>query len=290
MRYHVTVTSGLQAVVRLVRKSPFVVQLEVPVQKVVGVAARQVARYPSITQTHVTRTALRKVDLPVIQLVVMPPSGERITLFLLSNQVPAGTRETWVHALDCEAPLTWRHYELVELEGGRLSWRLSRQVRERYAVQLRRLITGRGGSNAVLTPGGLRRQARYQLRPEVAHQQVLKLAAHLGRYPGLAGVRRDVFALAQQSTRLWQSTHPQRPHPVWPYQPYLPYLAPRTALLSELVERGQWGGVDTGHPYVSGGDVTALEVTEQGGNGGVDSRHPYAIQGARAALDVTERG
>ncbi len=79
-------------------------------------------------------------------------------------------------------PLLQQHHSAPDS-----SWRLSRQVRERYGVQLTRLITGRGGVRQVITPGGMRRQAKYQLRPEVAHAQVLKLAAHLGRYPGLGG-------------------------------------------------------------------------------------------------------
>jgi hypothetical protein len=266
MRYHSTVTSGLQAIIRLIRKSPYVVQLEVPVHKALAIAERQVKRYPSITQTHTTRTALRKVNLPVIQLVVMPPNGQTITLFLLSNQVPPDTRETWSQALDPTTPLTWRNYELTQLEDGRISWRLSRQVRERYGVQLTRLITGRGGVRQVLTPGGMRRQAKYQLRPEVAYTQVLKLAAHLGQYPGLAGVRRDVFALAQQSTRLWQSTHPQRPYPVWPYQPYLPYRTPRMAPLSDLQEGvfpgGVEGGLDPRHPQPPHPEGSTVEVAQ----------------------------
>lgn len=264
MRYHSTVTSGLQASARLIRKSPYVVQIEVPVDKVVAIVERQVKRYPSITQTHTTRTALRKVNLPVIQLVVMPPNGQTITLFLFSNQVPLDTRETWRLALDLTTPLTWRNYELTQLEKGQISWRLSRQVRERYGVQLTRLITGRGGVRQGMTPGGMRRQAKYQLRPEVAHTQVLKLAAHLGRYPGLGGVRRDVQALARQSTRLWHSTHPQRPYPVWPYQPYLPYRTPRMAPLSDLQD-----GVSPG-----------------GGEGELDPRHPQRPHPERTPAEV----
>jgi hypothetical protein len=227
LTYHVTVTSGLQAVARLARLSPLMAVIEAPVGKAEQVAERQPGRYPSITQSHVTRTALRRVQLPAVQLVILPPTDGVATLLLCSNLVPPGTREEWRHVLDASTPLAWRNYQLTVTEKGRITWRLREAVRAEYRQRIARLITGRGGVPRMgISP--------YQLPAESARLQVLKLAEHLGRYPGLSGIRSDVFDLAQYSTKVWKSTHPELPFPAWPTMPYLPFLQPATAPLSEI--------------------------------------------------------
>ena len=227
LTYHVTVTSGLQAVAKLARLSPMMAVIEAPVSKVEQVAQRQLQRYPSIAQSHVTRTALRRVQLPAVHLVILPPKDRAAILLLCSNLVPPGTRESWQNGLDPSAPLTWRNYQLTVTEQGRITWRLSENIRTDYRQRLARLITGRGGIPGVGT-------SPYQLPAESARIQVLKLAVHLGHYPGMSGIRSDVFDLAQYSTKIWKSTHPDHPYPAWPTMPYLPFLTPKTAPLFEI--------------------------------------------------------
>jgi len=224
--YHVTVTSGLQAVAKLARLSPLVAVIEAPVGKAERVALRQVDRYPSIGQSHVTRTALRHAQVPAVQMVILPPTDGLVHLLLLSNLVPPESREIWRDGLDPADPLIWRHYELVTTESGRISWRLRASARVHYRQRLARLITGRGR----LSPSG----TPYQLDSPSARRQVLRLAEHLGRYPGLSGIRADIYSLAQYSTKVWKSTRPDDPYPVWPFMPYLPFLSPRTAPLADL--------------------------------------------------------
>lgn len=230
--YHTTTTSALQAVARLARTSPYVVVIVAPLKKAEQVAQRQAQRYPSITATHTTRTALRRAGYPAVQLVVMHPSQGEVVMLLMSQHLIEG-REVWQHALDPDTPLVWRHYQLTTTPEGRITWRLSEATRRRYEVQIARLITGRGG---VRIGANGRKRAAYQLPPESAHRQVMKLAEHLRVYPGLAGVRADLFALAQYSTRVWNSTHPKHPYPRWPTYPYLPYLQPRTAPLHTITQ------------------------------------------------------
>lgn len=229
VRYHTTTTSGLQEVARLARASPLVVDITVPAQQASRVAQRQAERYPSITQDHGTRSALRRVDMPAVQLVILPPEKGDITLLLLSNLVPENSREQWRLALDPDEPLRWKNYELCRLPDGRITWRLSEQVRAHYRMHITRSITGRGGHPQ---PG----ERPYQLPPETARQQVLSLAQHLTRYPGLSGIRKDVFALAHHSTKIWRNTHPQEPFPMWPKMPYARYGSPKTAPLDHLLE------------------------------------------------------
>lgn len=228
MRYHTTVTSGLQCIARLARASPQVAVIRAPLAKALQVAERQADRYPTIGADHGTRTALRRVGMPAVQLVILPPDRDMITLVLLSNVAP-DDREQWQLALDPDWPLHWRNYQLASGPTGAITWRLTEAIREHYRKRINRLITGRGGPPG---PG----ERPYQYPPETARTQVLLLAQHLQRYPGLGGVRRDVYALAQHSTRVWQGTHPDQPYPHWPTMPYLPYRRPQTAPLSDLKE------------------------------------------------------
>lgn len=233
LTYHLTVTSALQATARLARASPYVVVISAPVTRAEQVTARQVKRYPTITVDHSTRTALRKAKVPAVQLVVMPPKGGEITLLLWSNLPIPESRETWRLALDPMHPLTWRNYQLaLSPKGGAITWRLSELMRNHYRQRLNRLITGRGGLPA---PG----HKPYQLPDATAHAQVLKLAEHLRHYPGLSGIRADVFDLAQHSTKLWKSTRPKTPPPAWPTMPYVRFSAPRTAPLSALADHSE---------------------------------------------------
>ena len=235
LSYHITVVSGLQAIARLARTSPYVVVVTAPLDKAERVAERQVKRYPSIIASHTTRTALRRAGYPAVQLVVMPPTEGEVVMLLMS-QTPIEGRETWQHALDLEAPLVWRHYQLTTTPEGRVTWRLSEATRQHYRERIARLITGRGGVRR--GPDGHHR-APYQLPPESAHQQVLKLAEHMRVYPGLSGVRADRVELAQYSTRVWKSTHPKHPYPQWPTYPYLPYQQPKTAPLETITQEVQ---------------------------------------------------
>ena len=200
--------------------------IQAPLEKVEQIAQRQVNRYPSIGATHVTRSALRNVSIPAVQLVIMPPDEGTISLILLSN-APPDDREQWQLALDADWPLSWRNYQLACSEKGAITWRLREAVREHYRLRINRLITGRGGK---AVPG----ERPYQYSPQIARMEVLLLADRLHRYPGLSGVRRDVFGLAQHSTRVWRSTHPGHPFPQWPTMPYLPYRQPQTAPLTDL--------------------------------------------------------
>lgn len=226
LHYHRTVTSALHTVARLARSSPWVAVIEVPVMKAVQVAQRQVSRHPTIMATHTTRTALRRAGVAAVQLVVMPPTGDTVTMLLMSNVVPPGSREVWQHALIPE-PLTWRNYALTRLPDNRVTWRLSEAARDHYRQRVARLITGRGGP----VDQGKR---PYQLPPETAAQQILQLAAHLRHYPGFAGVRSDIFDLAQHSTKIWKATHSQRQWPVWPTMPYVRFSQPQTRPIEEL--------------------------------------------------------
>lgn len=227
MRYHTTVTSGLRLVARLARASPWASPIETPINKASLIAAKQAERHPTILADHGTRTALRRAILPAVQLVIMPPGETTITLLLLSNLVPSGSREEWHLALDPDWPLAWRNYELSRSPSGAITWRLSGRTRAHYRQRVDRLITGRGGIPA---PG----KAPYQLSPDTARAQVLSLADHLSHYPGFSGVRADIYDLARHSTRVWRSTHPQQPIPLWPTMPYLRFGESRTAALSDL--------------------------------------------------------
>lgn len=233
--YHTTVVSGLQAVARLARLSPYIVKIVAPLGKAQQVAERQVDRYPSITAPHTTRTALRRAGYPAVQLVVMPPRDEQVTMYLMS-QDPVEGREIWRYIADLDEPTIWGAYQFDVTDAGRATWRLSEAKREHYRHRIARLITGRGG--VVVDQDG-RRRAAYQPTPEAAHKAVSNLIQHLGVYPGFAGVRADLFALAQYSTRVWNSTHPKRPYPVWPRHPTLPYIKPRTAPLYTITQHPQ---------------------------------------------------
>lgn len=228
--YHLTVTSALQTVARVARSSPVVAVIPAPIDKVEQIAQRQVARYPTITVDHGTRTALRKAKLAAVQLVVMPPLDGALVLLLMANIEPPGSREEWRNALDPEAPLVWRNYALHHDERGQMTWRLSERAREHYRTRIARLITGRGG---LPLPG----KAPYQLSPDSSRQQIEALAHHMAHYPGLSGVRADVFALAQYSTKVWKSTHQEpvrQQYPVWPTMPYVRFGSPQTAPLHQL--------------------------------------------------------
>jgi len=251
--YHKTVKSALQGVGLLVRTSPAIAVITAPVEKAEVVALRQVKRHSSITASRQVRSALRAAGYAAVQLVVMPPKEGEVAMFLLSNIPPAGSREDWQDAFDPDIPLTWRNYELFRgsvipkdretlseiIQGARgpgetpransgaVTWRLKRAVRKHYRTRLARLITGRGG----WPDAG---QAPQQLSDETARTQVLLLAEHLGHYPGLRGIRADVFSLAQYSTRVWKSTRRDPHYPVWSTMPYSQFSSPQTAPLSEL--------------------------------------------------------
>ena len=227
LRYHITVTSGLQCVARLARLSPIVAVLDVPVSKALKVAQRQLDRYPTIATTHGTRTALRAMGMPTVQLVVMPPSDGTVTMLLLSNREPPDTRERWQDAYGPD-PLTWRNYELCVTAHGSVSWRLSKAARVHYRQRIARLITGRG-----LAVQG---QRPYQLPDATASAQLQQLQIHLYRYPGLSGVRSDIASLQRYARTVWTTTRRSRYWTVWPHQPYARYRAPQTAPLDILQE------------------------------------------------------
>lgn len=232
LSYHTTVTSALQTVARLARASPMVAVITAPVEKAEQIARRQVERYPTISADHVTRTHLRKAKLPAVQLVVMPPKKSEVVMLLLSNVIPPNSREVWRDALSEDDPLQWRNYQLIRGKNKAITWRLSEQARQHYRKRLARLITGRGG-----IPG--KGETPYMLPHQTARDQVLQMAAHMQHYPGLSGVRADVFDLAQHSTKLWRSTRPDEPYPAWPTMPYARFNQPQTAPLSELKNHQQ---------------------------------------------------
>lgn len=212
----------------MARASPYVVIIQVPISKAADVAVKQSQRYPTIIADHSTRSALRRIGFPVVQMVILPPDERSITLLLLTNS-PPDDREKWQLGLDPDWPLRWRNYQLCRMPSGAISWRLSEQVRGHYRQRINRLITGRGGVPA----SG---QKPYQLPPDTARKQILELAGHLSHYPGFSGVRRDVFELARHSTKVWQNTHPDYPYPRWPPMPYLRFSQSQTTLISDLIE------------------------------------------------------
>lgn len=226
--YHLTVTSSLQNVARLTRSSPYVATLQVPVEKAIAVAEKQAGRYPTITADHVTRTHLRKAKLPVVQMVIMLPKDGMVTIYLISNQ-PAEKRETWEHVFDEDTPLIWRNYQLKRGKNDAVTWGLSEQAKGHYRERIARLITGRGGPVKD-------RKKPYQFPDETAADQVLLLAQHLQGYPGLSGIRTDVFDLAQYSTKVWKSTRPHHPYPEWPTMPYTRFKKAILAPLSRIME------------------------------------------------------
>ncbi|WP_227978776.1 hypothetical protein [Deinococcus terrestris] len=237
--YHRTVTSGLQATLHLARASPIVAVIQAPIAKAEAIAQRQIDRYPTITASHTLRSSLRRAKYPVVQMVILPPTGEHITLVLMSNAEPSGSREDWFNGLDPAAPFTWRNYELTRQEGQRLTWRLNNQARAYYRKHIARAVTGRGGRQLHANKAGKitgKVVARRQHPPLVARTQLLRLGDHLSHYPGFSGVRKDVFDLYVYSQRVWRSTHPDEPPPAWPYMPYLRYCAPKRARLSDLQE------------------------------------------------------
>lgn len=156
-------------------------------------------------------------------------------MYLMSGD-PIEGRETWRHILDADEPVIWGAYQFDLTPVGRATWRLSEAKREHYRNRIARLITGRGG--VVVDQDG-KRQAAYKPTPEIAHKAVSNLIRHLGVYPGFSGVRGDLFGLGQYSTRVWQSTHPNYPYPVWPRHPTLPYIKPRTAPLYTITQHSQ---------------------------------------------------
>lgn len=229
--YYTTVSSALPALARVAKSSPYYVRITAPISKAQHIAERQAERYPSITTDHVTRTALRKAKLPAVQMLIMPPKGDSIDIFLLTNVKPPDSRETWQLCLDPDFPLTWRNYQLcTRTEGprrGAVTWRLSEQARAFYKDRLARLITGRGGK---FRQG---EKPKY-LSDDTARAQVLKLADHLKNYPGLSEIRADIFQLAQASTKMWKSTRPKSPFPLWPTMPYQRFITPKKAPLDTL--------------------------------------------------------
>lgn len=228
MKYHTSVTGALRTIARLSKSSPYVAPILAPIPKAEAVAQRQVKRYPSIVADHRTRTALRAAGIPAVQLVILPPDAEDVPMILMSN-LPANERESWQHVWDPEVPLEWRNYVLTRRKNGAITWRLSDSARQHYQNRIARLITGRGGAPA-------EGKQPYQLSDETAAAQVLKLAEHLSHYPGLSGIRSDVFDLAQYSTRVWRSTRPNYPFPKWPTMPYTRFQTAPMAPLWKLTE------------------------------------------------------
>lgn len=224
LRYHTTVTSGLQGVARLARLSPLYVPVTVPVAKAAQVAARQAQRYPSITQAAGTRTALRRAGYPAVQLVTLPPRDSTVTLVLLSGLEPTNGREVWQDSRDPQTPLRWGPYELSTSQEGSVTWRLSQERRAHYRRRLTRLIVGQG------LPGG----RVIRLPDDVARLKVEGLAQHLLSYPGLSGVREDYDLLRRHAERTWASTRSRASPPCWPYKAYLPFLRPHTAAMTQL--------------------------------------------------------
>lgn len=226
--YHTTVSGALQSVARLARASPYVVRIDTPLAQAEKVAQKQIGRYPTITASNVTRTHLRKAKLPAVQMVIFPPDSKSITILLMSN-IPVDKRENWEHVFDELTPLIWRNYQLTRGKNNSITWKLSEQAKAHYQQRLARLITGRGGQYA-------QGQKPYQLPDETAYRQVLNLAEHLRHYPGLSGIRADVFDLARYATKMWKSTRPDYPYPEWPTMPYLQFRSPKIAPLSALQE------------------------------------------------------
>ncbi|GGR34549.1 hypothetical protein [Deinococcus ruber] len=175
-----------------------------------------------------------------------------VSIILLSTAIPAESREVWRDAFDAEKPLTWRNYALTRTPKERITWRLSVDARKQYRTRIARLITGGGGvihprvklkklaGKSVEKPkqeyGEKRREIPRRLSSDAARRQILNLAAHMQHYPGLSGIRSDVFDLAQYCTRVWKSTHPDSAFPLWPKMPILPYLQPRMAPLANIIQ------------------------------------------------------
>ena len=226
--YHLTVRGALQEVARLARTSPYVAVIETPIAKAEAVTQKQVDRYPTITASHVTRTHLRKAKLSVVQMVVMPPKGGMVTVFLMAN-VPPNSRENWWHALDEEDPFNWRNYQLTRGKNNAVTWRLSEGVRAHYRKRIARLIAGRSGKP-------VQGEAPYMLPTVTAAKEIHLLAEHLQRYPGLSGIRADVFELAQYSTKVWTNTRPKFPFPVWPTMQYMRFEAAKMAPISTITQ------------------------------------------------------
>ncbi|AWT37843.1 hypothetical protein DM785_19205 (plasmid) [Deinococcus actinosclerus] len=165
--------------------------------------------------------------MPTVSAVLMPPDEGSVTLLLLAN-IPPDDRERWCLATDPADPLVWRNYELVRVaalheemnryrrpqvlrgeDADRLTWRLSSDARARYREQVTRVIhstrsrTGQGGPiHTRTTPG----QAA----------QLTRLGEHLARYPGLHGIRNDVWVIGLHARRLWRQQHPEAPPIPWP--------------------------------------------------------------------------
>lgn len=234
-RYHTTVQSGLQISARLARSSPIMAVVQVSDAKAEAVAGRLLKRYPTIALSHVSRTALRKINAPVTQLVILPPKQQQVTMLLMSDAVP-DQREQWFDGTEPDTPLIWRNYQLHHNEKGRMTWRLSGAARTYYQDRIARLISGRGGSVPVLNGEGKQVGQRpvYRPSPEAARLQLQQLAVHMSRYPGLSGIRADIATLAQYSNRIWKSTY-DVPCPEWPTMPYTRFLAARTAPLVDVI-------------------------------------------------------
>lgn len=253
---HSTVTPALQMTCRLLRKSPYVATVHLPratAEKRIEVLQE---RYPSVLSEHQTCSALRHLKLPAVKMLVMPPQGQQVTVFLLANVVP-DNREVWTPALNPATPLTWKKYEvttggrmheacrgykplepLSKKQAERLTWRLSSEQREAYRQDITRLIhSHRAGpsdrsSSWGTGPKVIRTLPAIQTRLE-------SLGVHLLRYPGFSGIRTDIWLLERHMQRLWQQQHPHLPCPHWPHPPYLSLLPAKLKPLSVL-----WAEID----------------------------------------------
>ncbi|WP_189643837.1 hypothetical protein [Deinococcus piscis] len=249
---HSTVTPALQQIARTVKTSPLAATIVLPRETAEKRIQILRERYPSVVADHLTRSALRKVGLPAVTMVIMPPDKDRVTVFLLSNIAP-DDRENWQQVLDEYEPLTWRNYSLttqaVMLAEShkykkpktipvkareRITWRLSRNARMTYEKNVKRLIHGRyprqktPQNEAKLPAPGTTRS------PTGVRKQLEGLGQHLTHYPGLSGIRTDIWLLYMYAARMWEKQYPKEAALVWPKPPYSRLLPVKMAPLETL--------------------------------------------------------
>jgi hypothetical protein len=260
-----TITPALQQVARLLHASPYVAVVTLHQERAERGVRRLVERYPSAAAHRNVQSALRSMGLPSVRVVLMPPEVRAVTVLLLSN-LPPDERESWTLALDPKAPLRWRNYEVATVaamqaeadklrrpqpkrsgDAGRITWRLSEEVRDEYRHTITRLIhsskpgrikprqtepTAAAQEVARRRAGGPR--AGTTRSPEGAYRVLMELGQHLASYPGFNGISVDRWLLQRHMQRLWKRQHPEELEPQWPSYPYLRSLPLRTAPLSDL--------------------------------------------------------
>ncbi len=243
---HGTVTPALQGVARLVRTSPLAAVVTLPRTTAERRILTLYDRYPSAAADHLTRSSLRHLRQPAVSLIVMPPEQDTVAVLLLTNVVP-DDREVWTPALDPAYPLRWRAYELatgatmaqashgaLQPSAARLksiTWRLAAERRDNYRQTITRLIHSATPSTKTFKNPA---QCTARRTPAGARDALERLGTHLVRYPGLSGIRTDVWLLGHHMYRLWNQQLPKEPAPSWPRHRYSTLLAAQFAPLESL--------------------------------------------------------